>query len=80
MENTNKENVFGLVALDNFQRESGLSNTTLWRYRRRGWLKTINIGGRMWLKKSEIARFEQRAESGEFSKPPVTPYRKPVGA
>jgi hypothetical protein len=34
------------LALDKFMEASGLSAATLWRYRRAGWLTTINIAGR----------------------------------
>ena len=56
------------IALDKFIRESGLSAVTLWRYRRAGWLTTLNIAGRHYVTRSEIARFNRRAAAGEFAK------------
>lgn len=61
------------MALNKFIEESGLSSVTLWRYRRAGWLHTLNICGRHYLTRSEIARFNARASSGEFAKSPITP-------
>jgi hypothetical protein len=64
------------VALDEFLRQSGLSPVTLWRYRRAGWIKTINICGRHYLSRAEIARFNRRAEAGEFAKSPSRPAKR----
>ena len=64
------------ITLDKFIREGGLSAVTLWRYRRAGWLKTINICGRHYLTRAEIARFNQRAAAGEFAKEPTKPKRR----
>jgi hypothetical protein len=49
------------LALDKFIEQSGLSAVTVWRYRRAGWLSTLNICGRHYLMRSEIARFNARA-------------------
>jgi hypothetical protein len=64
------------IALDEFIEQSGLSAVTLWRYRRAGWLHTLNICGRHYLTRSEIARFNARAASGEFAKRPARPKRR----
>jgi hypothetical protein len=64
------------MALDKFIEESGLSPVTVWRYRRAGWLQTLNICGRHYLTRSEIGRFNARAASGEFAKIPAKPRRK----
>jgi len=63
------------VALDKFTEQSGLSPVTIWRYRRAGWLNTLNICGRHYLTRAEIARFNSRAATGEFAKTAVTPRR-----
>ena len=54
------------LALDLYIRQSGLSPATCWRYRKRGWLKTIIIGGRHYLTREAIAEFNERAARGEF--------------
>jgi hypothetical protein len=64
------------MALDKFIEESGLSPVTVWRYRRAGWLQTLNICGRHYLTRSEIGRFNARAASGEFARIPAKPRRK----
>jgi hypothetical protein len=64
------------IALDRFIEQSGLSAVTIWRYRRAGWLKTLNICGRHYLSRSEIARFNARAAAGEFAKAPTKPNRR----
>src|ERR1051326_1332216 len=56
------------IALDKFMAESGLSPVTIWRYRRAGWLRTLNINGRHYLTRAEILRFNARAAKGEFAK------------
>lgn len=59
------------MSLDKFMEDSGLSAVTLWRYRKKGWLKTINICGRQYVSRIAIAKFNARAEQGEFAKEPV---------
>jgi len=73
------------LALDLYIRQSGLSPATCWRYRRRGWLKTIIIAGRHYVTREAIAEFNFRAARGEFAgkvqNPSVTNVanRKKVG-
>jgi len=67
-----------LTAYDNWLEKSGVSRTTGWRWRRRGWLHVINISGRNYLPGEEIERFLQRAKSGEFSCTVQPPLRKEV--
>ena len=63
------------MALDKFITESGLSPATVWRYRRAGWLRTLNISGRHYVTRAEIFCFNQRAAKGEFAKPVRLPVR-----
>jgi hypothetical protein len=56
------------MALDKFIEQSGISLCSIWRYRRKGWLSTVNLCGRHYLLRSEIARFNARAMAGEFQK------------
>jgi hypothetical protein len=53
-----------LISLDAFRRSIGRYKTSLWRYRRRGWLPTVNILGRLYVKRSDISKFETAAASG----------------
>jgi hypothetical protein len=66
------------ISLDKFIEQSGFSAVTIWRYRRAGWLNTLNICGRHYLTRSEIARFNARAASGEFAQRPRRPKRGSV--
>ena len=66
------------MSLDKFIELSGLSACTLYRFRRRGFLKTINVCGRHYVARSEIARFNARAAAGEFAKPCCKPIRGKV--
>jgi len=66
-----------MMSLDKFMEQSGFSPATLWRYRKKGMLSTVNICGRHYVLRSEIARFNARAAAGEFARPLATP-RKPV--
>ncbi len=55
------------LSLDQFMRQSGLSAATCWRYRKRGWLKTVIIAGRHYVPREAIAEFNARAAAGEFA-------------
>lgn len=64
------------ISMDRFVEQSGLSSVTLWRFRKKGWLRTHQICGRHYLSAAEIARFNARLESGEFAGDgPRTPKR-----
>jgi predicted site-specific integrase-resolvase len=64
-----------MMSLDKFIEQTGLSAVTLWRYRKKGMITTVNICGRQYILRSEIARFDQRAAAGEFAKPPARPRK-----
>src|SRR5437773_5225445 len=57
------------MALDKFIEQTGLSPVTIWRFRKKDFLRTVNICGRHYVLRSEVARFNARALAGEFSKP-----------
>jgi hypothetical protein len=63
------------MALSQFIEQSALSPTTIWRFRKKGFLRTINICGRHYVLRSEIARFNARAVGGEFAKECNRPTR-----
>jgi len=63
----------GEVAITSFSRwleTIPVSSTTGWRWIKRGWIRPINIAGRLYLTRSEIDRFQARAASGEFARGP----------
>jgi hypothetical protein len=57
-----------IVSLSKFCQEAGINPITAWRWRRAGWLATVNICGRQYRTGEAIADFLRRAEAGEFAK------------
>jgi hypothetical protein len=49
------------------------TRTTGWRWRKNGLIQTVNIFGKLYVTRDEIARFEERAMSGEFHKETIPP-------
>ncbi len=48
--------------------EMGVGSITGWRWRNRGWLKTVAIANKHYVSDLAIADFNRRLESGEFAK------------
>jgi hypothetical protein len=65
------------LSLDKFMEQSGLSPATCWRYRKRGWLRTLVIAGRHYVSREAISEFNQRAARGEFAGVTAQPRRAP---
>ena len=68
--------VSNLLAFDRWLKDIDKTPATGWRWRRLGWINTVNICGRLYVSRDEIKRFEQRAASGEFAKEHVIPKRR----
>jgi hypothetical protein len=66
----------GLVALNVWLAQIGVTPVTAWRWRKRGWLQTVNIAGRQYVTSRAIQEFTRRAESGEFYQQHLTPAGK----
>jgi predicted site-specific integrase-resolvase len=64
-----------MMSLDKFIEQTGLSAVTVWRYRKKGMLTTVNICGRHYILRAEIARFNERAAAEEFAKNPIHPRK-----
>ena len=64
-----------MMSLDKFIEQTGLSAVTVWRYRKKGMLATVNICGRQYILRAEVARFNERGAAGEFAKPPNHPQK-----
>jgi len=47
-----------MISLDKFTEQTGLSAVTVWRYRKNGFLKTVNICGHHYILRAEMARFK----------------------
>lgn len=58
------------ISVSLFSEKSGLSEVTIWRYRKKGWLKTHNIAGRQYISRAEVAEFNRRMKAGEFASEP----------
>ena len=65
-----------IVAFEPWLKEIDKTPATGWRWRRKGWIKTLNISGRLYVSRAAIAEFERRAAAGEFAKVHQTPRRK----
>jgi hypothetical protein len=56
-----------VISLSKWMQDVGITACTAWRWRKRGWLKTVNIAGRQYLTQEAIDEFHRRAVSGEFA-------------
>ena len=68
-----------VVSLSRWLEQVGVTPCTAWRWRKKGWLKTINIAGRQYLTQEAIDEFRRRASAGEFSQAPKVPSRNETG-
>ena len=68
-----------VVSLSRWLEQVGVTPCTAWRWRKKGWLKTINIAGRQYLTQEAIDEFHRRASAGEFSQAPKVPSRNEAG-
>lgn len=64
-----------VVSLQKWMADVGVTACTAWRWRKRGWLTTVNIAGRQYLTQVAIDEFNRRAVAGEFAQAPVVPKR-----
>ena len=64
-----------VVSLSRWLEQVGVTTCTAWRWRKRGWLKTVNIAGRQYLTQEAIDEFHRRATAGEFSQVNKVPTR-----
>ena len=60
----------GLRAAKAVARDRGISDVTVWRWGKRGWITIVNVCGRPYVDLASLAAFDQRARNGEFAKPP----------
>jgi hypothetical protein len=71
--NTKENNAGNLVSFDGWLESLDKTRGTGWRWRKDGLIKTVNIFGKLYIHRDEIAHFERRALAGEFHKDSVTP-------
>jgi len=65
-----------IILFNIFLGSLGVTPPTGWRWRKLGWIETLNIAGRVYVSREEINRFQQRAAAGEFSRTHITPNRR----
>jgi hypothetical protein len=66
------------IALDRFIHRCGITDTTAWRWRKKSWLNTTNIAGRLYIMPHDLREFNRRAVAGEFAQEHKTPKREPL--
>ena len=71
----NPENTTGLTPLRVWAKSIGCNPATVGRFRKRGWLATVNISGRQFVSAEGAAEFHRRAAAGEFAKEHRCPRR-----
>jgi hypothetical protein len=64
-----------LVSYDKWLSDVAITATTGWRWRKRGIIRTINIYGRLYVSRQQIADFELRAAAGELARENKIPAR-----
>jgi len=69
------ENTTGLTPLRSWAKSIGVNCATVGRFRKRGWLATVNIAGRQFISREADAEFHRRAAAGEFAKEHRCPRR-----
>ena len=68
-----KQISYGIISLEQWTKAIGRAYVTVWRWRKKGRLKTINIYGRPYVTDEAIKEFNRRAEAGEFAQRPHIP-------
>lgn len=65
-----------MVSLTAWRAQVGVASCTAWRWRKLGWLRTVNIAGRIYLTADAIREFTERAQRGEFARLHISPVRR----
>ena len=63
------------ISLDYFIHRCGITDTTAWRWRKKGWLQTNNIAGRLYILPKNLREFNRRMEAGDFAQEHKAPRR-----
>jgi hypothetical protein len=65
-----------VISLSKWVERVGVAAVTAWRWRKKGWLNTVNISGRQYITQEAIEEFHRRVVAGEFAQEHKTPSRK----
>jgi hypothetical protein len=65
-----------VISLHKWMEQIGVTACTVWRWRKKGWLQTVNIAGRQYLTQAAMDEFHRRAVAGEFAQLHKAPTRK----
>lgn len=57
-----------VVSLTRWLKQVGVTTCTAWRWRKRGWLKTVNIAGRQYLTQEALDESQPSATTAVLSK------------
>jgi hypothetical protein len=71
-------NAPAVICLSKWLEQIGVTACTAWRWRKKGWLKTVNICGRQYLTQDAITEFNERAKRGEFAQIHKAPTRSVI--
>lgn len=69
-----------LVPYLRWLREMDLSEFTGIRYRRKGWIQTVSIGGKLYITQESLDKFEADAKCGKFERKGGTRSKNAEGA
>lgn len=72
----NRDPAPAVMSLPAWLAQVGVAPCTAWRWRKRGWLRTVNIAGRVYLTAEAIREFNERAERGDFAQRHTAPVRR----
>jgi predicted site-specific integrase-resolvase len=76
-----QDSTAALRVFEKWRQDVGVSRTTGWRWRRRRWIETLNISGKVYVTEHEVRRFTERVEAGDFAteaRVPRTRREQPV--
>lgn len=61
------------LPLKELQRQLQRSSVTMWRWRKLGWLETVNLAGKVYIMPEALDKFMCRLRAGDFAKDAITP-------